>query len=80
MKIAFMGISGSGKDFLANYYLISNYGFIRLSFKMINQKNWPIIFILGWKRITQSENKNVTTQYNLYLPETLSAIHQEIYG
>ncbi|EKW1656965.1 TPA: adenylate kinase [Klebsiella oxytoca] len=31
MKIAFMGISGSGKDFLANY-LISNYGFIRLSF------------------------------------------------
>lgn len=31
MKIAFMGISGSGKDFLANY-LISNKNFIRLSF------------------------------------------------
>ncbi|WP_145509127.1 AAA family ATPase [Yersinia alsatica] len=31
MKIAFMGVSGSGKDFLANY-LISNHGFIRLSF------------------------------------------------
>ncbi|HGG1311330.1 TPA: adenylate kinase [Yersinia enterocolitica] len=31
MKIAFMGISGSGKDFLANY-LVSNHGFIRLSF------------------------------------------------
>lgn len=31
MKIAFMGVSGSGKDFLADY-LISNYNFIRLSF------------------------------------------------
>lgn len=31
MKIAFMGVSGSGKDFLANY-LISNQDFIRLSF------------------------------------------------
>ncbi|ECC9547124.1 adenylate kinase, partial [Salmonella enterica subsp. arizonae] len=31
MKIAFMGVSGSGKDFLANY-LISDHGFIRLSF------------------------------------------------
>lgn len=31
MKIAFMGRSGSGKDFLANY-LISNHDFIRLSF------------------------------------------------
>ena len=31
MKIAFMGISGSGKDFLANY-LINNHGFTRLSF------------------------------------------------
>ncbi|WP_340618325.1 adenylate kinase [Xenorhabdus entomophaga] len=31
MKIAFMGVSGSGKDFLADY-LISNHNFIRLSF------------------------------------------------
>ncbi|MNZ27659.1 hypothetical protein D3C78_448800 [compost metagenome] len=31
MKIAFMGVSGSGKDYLANY-LINNYDFIRLSF------------------------------------------------
>lgn len=47
MKIAFMGISGSGKDFLANY-LISNYEFVRLSFSD-QLKNWPIIFTLGWK-------------------------------
>lgn len=31
MKIAFMGISGSEKDFLANY-LIYKHGFTRLSF------------------------------------------------
>ncbi len=31
MKIAFMGVSGSGKDFLSSY-LIDNHNFIRLSF------------------------------------------------
>ncbi|EKF9085103.1 adenylate kinase, partial [Vibrio cholerae] len=31
MKIAFMGVSGSGKDFLARY-LIDEHNFIRLSF------------------------------------------------
>ncbi|MFM5464359.1 adenylate kinase [Aeromonas simiae] len=31
MKIAFMGVSGSGKDYLANY-LINNHEFVRFSF------------------------------------------------
>ncbi|WP_230486530.1 hypothetical protein [Morganella morganii] len=73
MKIAFMGISGSGKDFLANY-LISNYEFFRLSFS--DQLKKLATYIYPWMEKDYSpEKKNVTTQYNftyrrLYKPFT----------
>ncbi|WP_100774712.1 adenylate kinase [Klebsiella pneumoniae] len=64
MKIAFMGISGSGKDFLANY-LISNYEFVRLSFS--DQLKKLANHIYPWMEKDYSPEKK-TLSLNIALP------------
>jgi len=64
MKIAFMGISGSGKDFLANY-LVSNYEFVRLSFS--DQLKKLANHIYPWMEKDYSPG-NKTLPLNIALP------------
>lgn len=55
MRIAFMGVSGSGKDYLSNY-LINNYDFIRLSFS--DQLKKLAHHIYPWLETTINQRKN----------------------
>ncbi|WP_038908378.1 hypothetical protein [Dickeya oryzae] len=64
MKIAFMGISGSGKDFLANY-LISNHEFIRLSFS--DQLKKLANYIYPWMKKDYTPDEKMSP-LNLTLP------------
>ncbi|SPZ54541.1 Uncharacterised protein [Serratia quinivorans] len=64
MKIAFMGRSGSGKDFLANY-LISNHDFIRLSFS--DQLKKLANYIYPWMKKDYTPDEKMSP-LNLALP------------
>lgn len=64
MKIAFMGRSGSGKDFLANY-LISNHEFIRLSFS--DQLKKLANYIYPWIKKDYTPDEKMSP-LNLTLP------------
>ncbi|AUY15728.1 MULTISPECIES: hypothetical protein [Serratia] len=64
MRIAFMGISGSGKDFLSNY-LISNHEFIRLSFS--DQLKKLANYIYPWMKKDYTPDEKMSP-LNLTLP------------
>lgn len=77
MKIAFMGISGSGKDFLANY-LISKYGFTRLSFS--DQLKKLAHYIYPWmEKDYLSEKKSLPLNISLSTGELISYSPRDIW-
>ncbi|MCL6381559.1 adenylate kinase [Pectobacterium parmentieri] len=77
MKIAFMGISGSGKDFLANY-LISNKNFIRLSFS--DQLKKLASYIYPWmKEDYKPEEKMLPLNINLPTGDLISHSPRDIW-
>lgn len=77
MKIAFMGISGSGKDFLANY-LIYNHGFTRLSFS--DQLKKLAHYIYPWfEKDYPSEEKVLPLNISLSTGELISCSPRDIW-
>ncbi|MCS0383045.1 adenylate kinase [Vibrio diabolicus] len=77
MKIAFMGISGSGKDFLASY-LISNHNFIRLSFS--DQLKKLAKYIYPWmKEDYAPEEKTIPINITLSTGESISRTPRDIW-
>ncbi|HCH3831092.1 TPA: adenylate kinase [Vibrio parahaemolyticus] len=64
MKIAFMGVSGSGKDFLSDY-LIKNHNFIRLSFS--DQLKRLSKYIYPWMEMDYPPEKKMSP-LNIMLP------------
>jgi hypothetical protein len=77
MKIAFMGISGSGKDFLANY-LICKYGFTRLSFS--DQLKKLANYIYPWmEKDYPSEKKSLPLNISLSTGELISYSPRDIW-
>ncbi|EIY6409018.1 adenylate kinase [Vibrio parahaemolyticus] len=77
MKIAFMGISGSGKDFLASY-LISNHNFIRLSFS--DQLKRLANHIYPWmKKDYAPEEKTIPINITLSTGESINHSPRDIW-
>lgn len=77
MKIAFMGVSGSGKDFLSDY-LTNNENFIRLSFsdqlKKLSHQIYP------WMKINyQPEEKNIPLNIPLSTGDIITHSPREIW-
>lgn len=77
MKIAFMGASGSGKDYLAEY-LISNHRYIRLSFS--DQLKKLANYIYPWLDIDYPpESKTVPLNKKLSTGEIINATPRDVW-
>ncbi|MDE9455958.1 hypothetical protein [Xenorhabdus bovienii] len=74
MKIAFMGVSGSGKDFLSDY-LILNHNFIRLSFS--DQLKKLANYIYPWMKKDYPPERKMSP-LNITLPTGESIHHSPI--